>query len=988
MKKYLIVFICIILPGIILSNDRNSLYQYTVDQKDGLSNSAVLSFYQDNTGLMWIGTYDGLNCYDGFSMETFRTDFSSDTTFLNNVINDLCYAGNHNLWVYSDKGASLMSMDKRKVIANFPFAEKYKLYSNSQGNTWALGLHYIYYYNESYKKFIKVAKNEGFDPDDSSAHVSHEGVFTIVGGDKPYSLICTLSSFSADTLSVMHKTFHEKIHNFPIVKSFGQNGICCFFDIKNDLYVLDLTRKSKLFITNLASLEEKFGSITGIVPYYDDYIVFFHSQSIVRLNASKQYAVEVLKRHVRVFCTYVDTARGILWIGTDGQGVLRISRNNGIINNILLRDISEKITGQARGILTDSDGTLWIGTKGDGLLRIPDYNSGIDNGKIDIYTCGKKTPVYQFERKNSFYPVFCLKNSSFFKGFWVGMSDSILYYYSKNEDMIKPLNQALSDKPFEVHGLYEQSDSVLWVATIGAGLFKVDLAYTSHGPLVKQYKQFHFSDSQEELINLSSVCAYRDSILFLGSRGNGLVCLDMHKESYRVFSLQDILHRSVDDVLSLYLDESKSVLYVGTTAGLLAIHLLEKSRKPIYLGGEDGLFNDMIHGIVQDQSGILWLGTNKGLVRFNPETVEFYTYLSNNGVEVVEFSDDSYYKCPYSNSVFLGGVNGLLSINSNIPEAHDYYPDIILRSITVENVKSYWTQYYETDKAALVLLEDKHTFSVEFIVPDYSVNTIEYSYLLEGYDKRWSEFSKQNKADFTDLPPGNYTLKIKYKKGLTDSDSRVFEIPVLVSGNWYSKYLAYFAFFIIALLAGYVLLKLNKHDLLRDVLTLGRRPREKADREKAPQDVEAIEKDNSNEAFLSASEILIGKLGEDMKEVILADNPDKTAFLLKIINLIEENLEKESLNISFLAEQSNVSTRQFYRKYNECISVSPIELIKHIKMNRAKELVCTTDLSIQEIIEKVGIQSRSYFYKEFTQRFGLTPGALRDSVVANHDMSR
>ena len=125
-----------------------------------------------------------------------------------------------------------------------------------------------------------------------------------------------------------------------------------------------------------------------------------------------------------------------------------------------------------------------------------------------------------------------------------------------------------------------------------------------------------------------------------------------------------------------------------------------------------------------------------------------------------------------------------------------------------------------------------------------------------------------------------------------------------------------------------------------------------------------------------------------MKEVILADNPDKTAFLLKIINLIEENLEKESLNISFLAEQSNVSTRQFYRKYNECISVSPIELIKHIKMNRAKELVCTTDLSIQEIIEKVGIQSRSYFYKEFTQRFGLTPGALRDSVVANHDMSR
>lgn len=48
-----------------------------VDYQQGLSNSAVLCLFQDNTGLMWFGTYDGVNCYDGRNMEVFRSDFSA-----------------------------------------------------------------------------------------------------------------------------------------------------------------------------------------------------------------------------------------------------------------------------------------------------------------------------------------------------------------------------------------------------------------------------------------------------------------------------------------------------------------------------------------------------------------------------------------------------------------------------------------------------------------------------------------------------------------------------------------------------------------------------------------------------------------------------------------------------------------------------------------------------------------------------------------------
>lgn len=94
---------------------------------------------------MWIGTYDGLNCYDGNKMEVFRTDFSDEITFNNNVIADIVYAGNNQIWVCSFHGVSLMSLWSHKVLSNYSMTEDFKLYSNSKGNTWVIDDSCVYY---------------------------------------------------------------------------------------------------------------------------------------------------------------------------------------------------------------------------------------------------------------------------------------------------------------------------------------------------------------------------------------------------------------------------------------------------------------------------------------------------------------------------------------------------------------------------------------------------------------------------------------------------------------------------------------------------------------------------------------------------------------------------------------------------------------------------------------------------------------------------
>ena len=119
-----------------IARDAASAYaSFLINHLQGLSNSAVLSILQDNQGLMWFGTYDGLNCYDGRTIEVFRTDFSKGRTLDNNIISRIQVAGNDKLWVQSFLGINLFSTDSLSVIDNYIFPnEETIVYYNRIGD--------------------------------------------------------------------------------------------------------------------------------------------------------------------------------------------------------------------------------------------------------------------------------------------------------------------------------------------------------------------------------------------------------------------------------------------------------------------------------------------------------------------------------------------------------------------------------------------------------------------------------------------------------------------------------------------------------------------------------------------------------------------------------------------------------------------------------------------------------------------------------------
>lgn len=155
--RLILVFITLICPLISIADNVKDAYLFQkVDYQQGLSNSAVLCLFQDNEGLMWFGTYDGVNCYDGKSMEVFRSDFSEQKTLSNNIIHSIQQADSSCLWITTHLGANRFSKDSRQVICNYEFDTDFVIHSNHAGNTWALSYDWIAYYNTHHRRFVRI----------------------------------------------------------------------------------------------------------------------------------------------------------------------------------------------------------------------------------------------------------------------------------------------------------------------------------------------------------------------------------------------------------------------------------------------------------------------------------------------------------------------------------------------------------------------------------------------------------------------------------------------------------------------------------------------------------------------------------------------------------------------------------------------------------------------------------------------------------------
>ena len=808
LKKHRHIYIVCLLSALLLaaarrtyaapSSGRDDYIFSEVDHRQGLSHSSVICIYKDDSELMWFGTYDGVNCFDGKQMETFRTDFSQarSQSLGNNVIFGIAKADGDNLWISTRFSVVRFSRADRAVVANYGVSPDACLRSDSRGDTWLVDTDSVSFYNTRRGRFEGLERL-GLHLSDPASHsfVTRDGELWLFPDSDAGDLYkIAVDGFDREAGPATPTVSKQRFHHKPVESLFYHDDTSfCFIDSDKNLYIYDVWRQTKVFIRNIDSLLARYGPIVGIVPFYEDFVIAFRTNGLVRLNATAAYGEEIIDRNLRIFCLCKDAEQGALWIGVDGRGAMMYATRHTIATNLMMQRLSPNFTRQVRSVMTDSDGGLWVGTKGDGLIHIRDYAEGMDPDKTSVYYAESRQSARNYVRENTEFQVFSLKQSRFMDGFWIGSGPSGIYYRMNDDTRLCRLELPSGPQIEEVHAFHEADDTTLYVAAARGGLHRLTLDRSNGRLRVKDRRQFRFFHEQQELNTFFSMISEGDSVLWLGSRERGLVRFETATCNYYVYSLRELLDRPVDDVLCIA-RTCDGALLAGTTAGMVSLRF--DGRKVVearYVGREEGLLNDMIHGIGEDADGCLWLSTNKGLIKYNPATVSSHTYYYSGGVQIGEFCDDAYYRCPYTGRLFFGGVDGLLYVDRGGSVGHEYYPDILLRGVSFGRAAADLSDFHASGELRFRYTDEE--VALKFAVPDYiSGSRIEYSWMLEGHDKEWSRFGSSSEAFYRDLPVGNYRFKIRYRKDIFDTDFKSLVIPVRVLPLWYQTFGARMAF--------------------------------------------------------------------------------------------------------------------------------------------------------------------------------------------------
>ena len=354
---------------------------------------------------------------------------------------------------------------------------------------------------------------------DQRAFVTDDGVLWTFPRNTGSLIQCSLDGFDRDTLSVHPTVSSSDFHAKPIDNVFYQNGILCFVDAERDLYVYDISRRSKIYIRNLSSLVQRYGKVVGIVPFYEDIIIAFQTNGLVRLRTSKKYEEEVVDRNVRIYDIFRDPHQNILWVASDGQGAVMYAKKYSIATNLMLSKLSSNLSRQVRSVMTDKYGGLWFGTKGDGLLHVHDYEGGMDASATTVYSPVGRQDASSYTRWNREFQAYSLKQSRYMDGFWVGSGNPGLFYYSFADKALHCVEDKSADPVIEIHDIYEENDSVLYAVTAGVGFRKLILERKQGEIHLKSQKRYHFFYEQKEITMFYPMLAEGDSNSLVGKPG-------------------------------------------------------------------------------------------------------------------------------------------------------------------------------------------------------------------------------------------------------------------------------------------------------------------------------------------------------------------------------------------------------------------------------------------------------------------------------------
>jgi len=848
MARFYNAFILFLMLPLVLHPQPQDIKFEQLNSYEGLSNFQITCITQDDDGFMWFGTHNGLFKYDGYKFTPYHHNPDDPNSLSYNWIFALYKDKTGNLWIGTfGGGLNKFDTESEKFIRYQHESDNIHSLSNNyivdfyqdpHGDLWIgtqIGLSYLrnHYLNSDSTdvRFINY-KPEPQDITSVSDNFvrgiyqsSDSTIWIGIADGSVYRLNRNRNKFTReitarDVFNYWNLPHHGRTYNSILYIDHQPPDTQNILTIGSQFGIFKYDYKKKKFIKydmNIAKLTDN-----NVGEYFNDYYISeegliwaasTHGCYIVnpetdQLKHRKMVRIDSKNLSYGYISTIFQDRQGLVWVVGLGGGINNYDKNKRKISNYIIEEDTTDYSIYA--ILEDisSEGHIvWLGTKKHGIIKYDLLTNKQKNYRGEI--THRITTICQSEDNLNYL--------------WIGTLGEGLYlfdkqkesfsavrYHDESSDLLHHRVDIQSPISLLITSLLIDKNGICWIGSL-AGLYKFD-------PQNNKITSYLHDPTKINSINsndVSALCAsYRgnESFLWIGTRSGGLNKLDIRNEKFTHFNYNpaDSMSVNANYISSIFEDKSGN-LWIGTPRGLNRynsddnrfIRVIDKEKK---LSAE-------IQSIMMDESENLWMNTLSGLHKFDPSTGNLRTYGD-------PFDRWSYHQSK-NGRIYLANGSNLVSFNPEDIKNNPYIPPVVLTDFQIFNksIKASATKDSPLSKAiskteSIRLSYQRSVFSFEFAALDYSdpANN-KYAYKMENVDPDWVYTDASRRfATYTNLDPGEYTFKAKgsNKDGIWNEEG--ISINVIITPPWWKTKWAYTVY---VFLCGFVIIGLWRFQINR-----------------------------------------------------------------------------------------------------------------------------------------------------------------------------
>ncbi|WP_248722491.1 two-component regulator propeller domain-containing protein [Seonamhaeicola sp. ML3] len=751
---------------------------------DGLSSSTVNDIKQDKVGQIWLATNNGLNKFNGEEVVVYRNTPEDKSTISSNDVRNILEDRDGNLWIGTYNGLNKYEPKQDKFKRYFKTSDKNSLsgdriftsFEMKNGNIWFGTEDGISIYMKKQDSFIRFLKNRKRPTLFSDIHVdkkntvwlatfngiiqvkrSKEGKFQPqtyrLKNLKKRFFIYKILELEPDVLALA-----TKYHGFLLFDKRTKEFSC----------PEELNFFKNIEIKDLYKDEEQnlwLATTTGL-------FIVTPSKEIITVNSSIYEDIGSVKNH---FKKIFKDKNGSIWLGTQDIGVMTWHRFN---QNFKRFKNSSTFNNIANCIASDDEKNIYYGTEGGDLNKID--SSGVVTKVFDV----------QNQTKTIVYPIKTLYRDVDL--LWIGvMKNGIkIYDLQSNKELKDYLSFEIRNylKDVSVLDIKKGSGNSIWIATIGRGLVKYD---------TKQKEMKIFNSRQLRSSFTKVIYKDKKNLIVVGS--DYLSFLEAkEKGDFKITNYPTIVDSSKLDLVSVYKD-SRGVVWVGSRTRGLFKFTKDKKYESVIISAKNRIFT--VNAILESENGLLWLSTDKGIVKYDPLKQESIVYNQQTIAQDNDFRVNAALK--ENNKFYFGAKQGVITFEPDNIVTLKNMPGVILSYLKIKNNEINALNKNESIlknisySKEIILPHNNASFSINYAFPNYiNPNNNQYAYRLKGLDNNWL-YTKQTEAFYTLQNAGTYTFQVKAAGYDGVWNDKITELDITIKPAPWLTWWAYTIYFIL-----------------------------------------------------------------------------------------------------------------------------------------------------------------------------------------------